>query len=77
MDASDLIKRAKDKTKYYNISRLLSTTQTGSNPGQGGLQSKTTYQFSTYELRQDYFLGRYNLALISTPNINCPSLSYQ
>jgi hypothetical protein len=77
MDASDLIKRAKDKTKYYNISRLLSTTQVGSNPGQGGLQSNTTYKFSSYELRQDYFVGRYDLALISSPIVNCRTLSYQ
>lgn len=77
MDASDIIKRNKDKTVYSNISVYLSTTQTGSNPGTGGLQSKTAYKFSTYELRQDYFEGRYELALASSVKVNCSTLSYQ
>ena len=77
MDASDIIKRNKDKVVYSNISVYLSTSQTGSNPGQGGLQSKTAYKFSTYEVRQDYFEGRYNLALASTSTVNCPTISYQ
>ena len=77
MDASDLIKRNKDKTVYSNISVYLSTTQIGSNPGKGGLQSKTAYSFPTYELRQDYFEGRYNLALASSVTVNCSTLSYQ
>jgi len=77
MDASDIIKRNKDKMIYSKISTYLSTSQVGSNPGQGGLQSKTTYSFSTYELRQDYFEGRYQLGLTSTSTVKCPTMSYQ
>jgi len=77
MDASDIIKRNKDKVIYSNVSVYLSTTQTGSSPGTGGLQSKTTYKFANYEVRQDYFDGRYELALASSVKVNCSTLSYQ
>ena len=77
MDASDIIKRNKDKTVYSNISAYLSTSQTGSTPGVGGLKSNTAYSFSNYEIRQDYFEGRYNLHLASSINVSCATLSYQ
>ena len=77
MDASDIIKRNKDKMIYSKMSQYLSTSQVGSNPGQGGLQSKTTYKFSSYALRQDYFEGRYELGLASTSTVKCPTISYQ
>jgi hypothetical protein len=75
MDASDIINRKKEKTIYLNISALLSTTQVGSTPGKGGLASNTVYNFPSYDLRQDYFVGRYEAALVSTPGVTCSTLS--
>ena len=83
MDASDLIKRLKEKTIFYNIQAQFSTAQASAtrpcNPKLCGSSNNCSYNFSNYEIRQDYFNGRYDLG--SSCNFStcstCTTFGYQ
>jgi hypothetical protein len=77
MDASDIIKRLREKTVFYDIQVRFSTAQSanGANPLLCGGSNKTIYSFSNYDTRLDYFNGRYaygsESARFSTCNTFC------
>ena len=71
MDASDYIKTLKDKTLFYFLQAQFSTALGNSNPS-AGLTINNFYNFTSYEIRESYFNGRfevgfdYNLSTCST-----------
>ena len=71
MDASDLIKKLKEKTIFYNLQVQFSTAQAGCVPTVCGASNGCSYQFSDYETRLDYFNGR--AEVVST----CSTLCFQ
>ena len=62
MDASDIIRKLKEKTVFYNIQAQFSTAQAskGCNPKACG-PNNCSYNFSDYQGRLDYFNGRFDL----------------
>jgi len=79
MDASDIIKRLKDKTVFYNIQAQFSTAQAAKNckPAECGSSNNCFYQFSNYQTRQDYFNGRYDIGSACTACSTCKTFGFQ
>lgn len=80
MDASDIIRSLKEKTIYYNIQAQFSTAQAakGCRPGECGPTSNNcSYQFSNYEIRQDYFSGRYDVGSLCSTCSTCTTFCYR
>ena len=76
MDASDLAKKKKEMTMYYNIKAQLSTAQIGCIPSVCNT-STCTYKFPSYETRQDYFMGRYDVGTSCSTCNTCAKFSYK
>lgn len=78
MDASDIIKRLKEKTIYYNIQAQFSTAQAANRciPANCG-PNNCYYQFSNYQTRQDYFSGRYDVGSSCSTCSTCTTFSFQ
>lgn len=79
MDASEIIKRLKEKTIFYNIQAQLSTAQAAKNcnPKFCGGSNNCSYSFSNYETRQDYFNGRYDVGSDCSKCSTCTTFCYQ
>lgn len=83
MDASDLIKSLREKTIYYNIQAQLSIAQANKTPPciprLCGSSNNCSYNFSNYEIRQDYFSGRYDVgsACSFSTCSTCTTFGYQ
>jgi hypothetical protein len=79
MDASDIIKRLREKTVFYDIQVRFSTAQSanGANPLLCGGSNNTIYSFSNYEVRQDYFSGRYNIGSACSTCSTCQTFCLQ
>ena len=79
MDASDIIKRLKEKTIFYNIQAQFSTAQASKNckPKECGSSNNCSYNFSNYEVRQDYFNGRYDVGSLCSTCSTCATFGFQ
>ena len=80
MDASDIIRRLKEKAIYYDIQAQFSTAQAanGCRPGQcGSTSNNCSYKFSNYETRQDYFSGRYDIGSLNSTCSTCVTFCYR
>lgn len=79
MDASELIKRLKEKTIFYNIQAQFSTAQASKNckPKDCGPSNNCFYNFSNYEVRNDYFNGRYEVGSACSTCSTCVSFCFQ
>ena len=79
MDESEIIKRLKEKTIFYNIQAQLSTAQAAKNcnPKFCGASNNCSYSFSNYEVRQDYFNGRYDVGSDCSNCSTCTKICYQ
>ena len=63
------MKLNKNKTIYYNLSTSVSTITLLSVFNQP-VQTQALYTFPNYQVRQNYFSGKYNVENPSTLNIN-------
>ena len=79
MDASDIIKRLREKTVFYDIQVRFSIAQAanGANPLACGGSNNTTYVFSNYETRLDYFKGRYDIGSECSTCNTCQTFGFQ
>jgi hypothetical protein len=83
MDASDLIKKLKEKTVFNNIQAQLSIAKAiktpPCNPKLCGSSNNCSYNFNTFEIRQEYFSGRYNLGSVCNFSTcsTCTTFGYQ
>ena len=62
MDSSDLIRKLKEKTVFYNLQAQFSTINKGCVPTSCDVSTiaiKCTYNFDSYEIRNDYTQGSY------------------
>ena len=69
MDASEIIKRLKEKTIFYNLQAKFSTSQAGCVPTScdfSTISVKCSYKFDSYETRQDYTQGSYEICSTCT-----------
>jgi hypothetical protein len=83
MDASDIIKKLKEKTIFYNIQTQFSTAQArdtlACNPKLCGSSNNCSYNFKNFEVRQEYFSGRYNIGSVCNFSTcsTCTTFGYQ
>ncbi len=79
MDASDIIKSLRNKTIYNNIKTQLSTAQfrTGAQPQKCGPNNSTFYNFTSYEGRTDYFMGRADYGNEYPTQSTCTTFCFQ
>lgn len=69
MDASEIIKRLKEKTIFYNIQAQFSTSLAKSNANMR-LTINNLYNFDNYEDRENYFNGKCDVS-------TCTAVCYQ
>lgn len=78
MDSSDIIKRLRDKTVFYNIQVQFSIAQAAKNcvPTNCG-PNGCSYSFPDYETRLEYFSGRYDIGSSCSTCSTCTTFSFQ
>ena len=78
MDASDIIKRLREKTVFYDIQVRFSIAQAanGVNPLSCN-SSNIAYSFPNYETRLDYFSGRYDIGSACSTCSTCQTFGFQ
>ena len=73
MDASDVIRKLKEKTQYLNLANTFTALGKGA-PASCASTINTVYNFDSYEERNAYFSGRSAYAQASTC-ITCSTCS--